>query len=85
MIYGLVYAPQDRLAEAIAARRPALTSPAAVSLLANLGMSTQLATFGLLIALGYPLVFAWVALAEVVAIALVLLMWRAPSRQEEIA
>ncbi len=84
-VYGILYAPQDRLAEAIVARRPALTSPAAVSLLANLGMSTQLAAFGLLIALGYPLVFAWVALAEVAVIALVLVTWRAPGRQEEIA
>jgi archaetidylinositol phosphate synthase len=84
-IYALVYAPQDRLAEALVARRPALTSPLAVSLLANLGMSTQLAAFGLLIAVGRPLAFAWVALAEVAVIALALLPRRAPSRQEEIA
>jgi len=83
--YGLLYAPQDRLAEAIVTRRPALTSPRAVSLLANLGMSTQLAAFGLLIAVGHPLAFAWVALAQVAAIALALLPRRAPSRQEEIA
>jgi phosphatidylglycerophosphate synthase len=84
-VYGLLYAPQDRLAEAIVTRRPALTSPRAVSLLANLGMSTQLAAFGLLIAVGHPLAFAWVALAQVAAIALALLPRRAPSRQEEIA
>jgi phosphatidylglycerophosphate synthase len=84
-VYGLLYAPQDRLAEAIVTRRPALTSPRAVSLLANLGMSTQLAAFGLLIAVGHPLAFAWVALAQVAAIALALLARRAPSRQEEIA
>jgi archaetidylinositol phosphate synthase len=84
-VYRVVYAPQDRLAEAIVARRPVLTSPVAVSLLANLGMSTQLAAFGILIALGYPLVFAGVVLAEVAVIALVLLPWRASSRQEEIA
>jgi archaetidylinositol phosphate synthase len=82
-VYGLVYAPQDRLAEALVARRPALTSPLAVSLLANLGMSTQLAAFGLLIALGHPFAFAWVALAEVAAIALALLPRRIPSQQEE--
>ena len=40
-------------------------------------MSTQLAAFGILIALGYPLVFAGVVLAEVAVIALVLLPWRA--------
>jgi len=84
-VYGLLYAPQDRLAEAIVTRRPALTSPRAVSLLANLGMSTKLAAFGLLIAVGHPIAFAWVALAQVAAIALALLPRRAPSRQEEIA
>jgi archaetidylinositol phosphate synthase len=84
-IYAFVYAPQDRLAEALVARRPALTSPIAVSLLANLGMSTQLVAFGLLIAVGRPLAFAWLALAEVTVIALALLPRRAPSRQEEIA
>jgi phosphatidylglycerophosphate synthase len=84
-IYGLVYAPQDRLAESLVAWRPALTSPAAVSLLANLGMSTQLAAFGLSMAFGHPLAFAWVALAEAVVIAIALLPWRAPRTQEEIA
>ena len=84
-VYGLVYAPQDRLAESLVARRPALTSPAAVSLLANLGMSTQLAAFGLLMALGHPLSFAWVALAEAVAIAIALLSRGAPKTQEETA
>jgi phosphatidylglycerophosphate synthase len=82
-VYALVYAPQDRLAEALVARRPALTSPLSVSLLANLGMSTQLAAFGLLLALGHPLAFAWVTLAEVAAIALALLPRRIPSQQEE--
>jgi phosphatidylglycerophosphate synthase len=84
-IYGLVYAPQDRLAEALVARRPALVRPAAVSALANLGMSTQLAVFGLLLALGHPLAFAWVALVEVAVIALALLPRRVPRRQEETA
>jgi archaetidylinositol phosphate synthase len=84
-IYGLVYAPQDRLAEALVARRPALASPTAVSLLANLGMSTQLAAFGLLIALGHPLAFAWLVVAEVAVIALVVLPRRAPRGQEELA
>ena len=84
-IYGLVYAPQDRLAEALVARRPALASPRAVSSLANLGMSTQLAAFGLLIAVGHPLAFAWLALAEVAVIALVVLPRRAPRGQEELA
>jgi phosphatidylglycerophosphate synthase len=83
--YGFLYAPQDRLAEAVAARRPALTARTAVSLLANLGMSTQLAAFGLLIALGHPIAFAWLALAEAAVIALALLPRRLPRRQEEVA
>jgi archaetidylinositol phosphate synthase len=83
--YGLVYAPQDRLAESLVARRPALASSSAVSALANLGMSTQLAAFGLLMALGHPLAFPWLALAEAVVIAIALLPRRAPRRQEEIA
>jgi phosphatidylglycerophosphate synthase len=82
-LYGLVYAPQDRLAEALVDRRPALTSRIAVSLLANLGMSTQLAAFGLLMALGHPLAFAWLALAELAVIALALLPRRVT--QEEVA
>jgi archaetidylinositol phosphate synthase len=84
-VYGVAYGPQDRLAEALVARRPALTSPLAVSLLANLGMSTQLAAFGLLIALGHAVAFAWLALAEVAVIALALLPRRLPRQQEEIA
>ena len=77
-IYGLVYAPQDRLAESIVARRPGLAGPTAVGLLANLGMSTQLAAVGVCMAFGNPLAFAWLALAELVVIALVLLPRRVP-------
>ena len=82
-IYGLVYAPQDRLAESLVAHRPALAGSPAVSLLANLGMSTQLAAFGLAMALGHPIAFAWLALAEVALIALAFLPRRVP--QEEVA
>jgi archaetidylinositol phosphate synthase len=82
-IYALVYAPQDRLAEALVVRRPTLTGSSAVGLLVNLGMSTQLAAFGLLTALGHPRAFAWLALAEVAVIALALLPRRVP--QEEVA
>ena len=81
-IYAAVYAPQDRLAEWLAARRPALTSERSVSVLANLGMSTQLAAFGLLLALGHPLAFAWLAVAELTVIVLALLPQRLPTRQE---
>jgi phosphatidylserine synthase len=84
-IYSVVYAPQDRLAESLVARRPVLAGTTAVSLLANLGMSTQLALFGAAIALGHPATFAWIALAEVCAITLALLPRRVPRRQEEVA
>jgi phosphatidylglycerophosphate synthase len=72
-VYTLVYAPQDRLVEAAVERRLRGRSPAerlayhnsaTVSVLANLGMSTQLAAFGVLIAAGRPLDFVWLALAE---------------------
>jgi hypothetical protein len=46
-------------------------------------MSTQLAAFGLLMAFGHPLVFAWLALAQVAVIALALLPRRVP--QQEVA
>ena len=84
-IYAVVYAPQDRLAEVLVARRPVLTGSNAVSLLANLGMSTQLAAFGLLTALGHPVAFASLALAEAAVISLALLPRRVPRRQEEVA
>lgn len=83
MIYRLVYRPQDRLAERIVARRPALTSPRWVSVLANLGMSTQLAVLGFCLVVGAPLVFAWIAVAELAVITLALLPQRTPV--EEIA
>jgi hypothetical protein len=45
-------------------------------------MSTQLAAFGVLLAAGHPLAFAWLALAQVAAIVLVLLPQRLPNQQE---
>jgi archaetidylinositol phosphate synthase len=84
-VYGVVYAPQDRVAESLVARRPWLTAPRSVSLFANLGMSTQLAVFGLLLMLGQPLVFAWLALAEVAVIGLAVLPRRALWQREELA
>ena len=81
-VYDVVYGPQDRLAEWLVARRPALTSERSVSLLANLGMSTQLAAFGVLLAAGDPIVFAWLALAQLGVIALALLPQRLPTQQE---
>ena len=81
-LYLLVYAPQDRLVERLFARRLRGASPelrlayhdrGTVAVLANLGMSTQLAALGVCVALGRPDAFAWIALAElVVVLALVL-------------
>ena len=81
-VYAAVYAPQDRLAERIVAKRPSLTAPRAVRALANLGMSTQLAAFGLCMALGHPALFAWLALGELTALALFLLPARATTAEE---
>lgn len=81
--YRIAYAPQDRIAEWVVARRPSLTAPTSVLVLANLGMSSQLALFGLFLALGHPLGFAWLAVGELAAITLALLPQRTPV--EEIA
>jgi phosphatidylglycerophosphate synthase len=81
LVYRVVYRPQDRLAEWIVARRPALTSRRWVSVLANLGMSTQLAMLGVCLVLGAPLVFAWIAVGELAVITLVLLPQRTPVQE----
>jgi heme exporter protein D len=43
-----------------------------VSALSNLGMTTQLAAFGLCMALGHPTAFVWVLVCETVAVVAVL-------------
>lgn len=72
-LYLYLYAPQDRLVEHFVSRRLRDASPqarlayhdrATVSILANLGMSTQLLAFGICVALGRPAAFAWIALGE---------------------
>jgi hypothetical protein len=73
-LYGLLYGWQDLLVERFVERRlrrlgeearAAYHDRATVAILANLGMTTQLAVFGLCIAVGHPLAFAGVALAEI--------------------
>ena len=73
VLYLYVYAPQDRLVEFFVARRLRSASPqarlayhdrATVSMLANLGMSTQLLVFGACIGVGRADAFAWIALLE---------------------
>lgn len=77
-LYGLVYAPQDRLVERAVERRlhglPAAARLAwhdrrTLAVVTNLGMSTQLAVLGLCLALGRPAAFAWICLAELVLLA----------------
>ena len=76
-VYGLLYGWQDRLAERFIRERPALGT---VGALAQLGMSSQLAAFGLCLAVGRPLVYVWLLLAQVVFVAGLCLL--APSTQE---
>jgi len=97
--YGLLYGWQDRLVEGLVEgrlrgrRRPdRLTyhDPAAVAVLANLGLSTQLAVFGALLALGRPLAFVWLLCAELVVVAGLglrreALLRGSPSSRQEVA
>ncbi len=68
--YGLLYGWQDRLAERILGDRA--IHGWQVTTLANLGMTTQLAAFGLCMGLGHPLAFVWVLVAEAVAVVAIL-------------
>jgi phosphatidylglycerophosphate synthase len=96
-LYVLLYAPQDRLVERFVARRLRGAGPAArlayhdrptVAVLAQFGMSSQLAAFALCTALGRPLAFSWIALAELAVVALLayrreLLIRTVPTLEEE--
>jgi hypothetical protein len=71
-VYGVVYAPQDRLVEGFIERRLARAGAAGrlayhdrwtVAVIANLGLSTQLAALGLCLALGRPAAYLWLVLA----------------------
>lgn len=81
-IYGAVYAPQDRLVERFVEWRLARTSDPVrrlayhdrwtVGVLANFGLSTQLAALGVCLAVGRPAAYLWLVLgcgAAVVALA----------------
>ena len=74
LIYGIVYAPHDRLIgwfvewrlSRLAARGEARRSyhdSHTLAVISNFGLSTQLAAFGLFLALGHPLWFVWVVVA----------------------
>lgn len=64
-LYGVLYGWQDRAIERVLPGRPELRT---VAIVAQLGMSSQLALFGICIAAGSPLAFAWIALAELGAV-----------------
>jgi hypothetical protein len=61
-VYGVAYGWQDRLADRVLGGR--VIQSWQVTALANAGMSTQLAAFGLCMALGRPLAFVWFLAAE---------------------
>jgi archaetidylinositol phosphate synthase len=63
--YGVLYGWQDRLADRLLAGRVHAWQ---VSALANLGMTTQLAAFGLCMLLGHPLAFVWILVCESAAV-----------------
>lgn len=65
-VYGLAYGWQDRLADRFLRGRHDLFT---VGALAQLGMSSQLAAFGICIAAGSPLVYVWILLAQIVFVA----------------
>lgn len=65
-LYGVLYGWQDRLADRLLGGRS--IQQWQVTALANAGMSTQLAAFGLCMAVGHPLAYVWVLAAEAVAI-----------------
>jgi archaetidylinositol phosphate synthase len=76
-LYAVAYGPQDRLVEGFAERRLRGAAPeerlayhdgATVEILANLGLSTQLAVFGVCLAAGSPGVYAWFAVACALAL-----------------
>jgi hypothetical protein len=76
-VYAAVYAPQDRLVEGFVEGRLRNRSPrarlayhdrATVTLLANFGLSTQLAVLAVCLAAGAPDVYAWVVIGCGVAL-----------------
>jgi phosphatidylglycerophosphate synthase len=70
-VYDLVYSPQDRLVERFVEwrlhgagreQRLAYHDRATLMVLANFGLSTQLAALGLCLALGHPAAYLWLVL-----------------------
>jgi archaetidylinositol phosphate synthase len=81
-VYAVLYAPQDRVVEAYTAWRLRRRSPAArlawhdfatVAVIANLGLSPQLAALGVCLALGHPAAYVFVLFGQVLLIAVLAL------------
>jgi phosphatidylglycerophosphate synthase len=64
--YALAYGWQDRLVERVV--DGARIRRETVAVLAQLGMSTQLLTFGVCMAVGHPLAYVWLLLGELVLV-----------------
>jgi phosphatidylglycerophosphate synthase len=73
-VYRALYAPQDRLIERLVARTP---GPRTLALLANMGLSTQLAVLGICLAAGRPGLYLWLVLAQGAVVAPLVLRLRA--------
>jgi phosphatidylglycerophosphate synthase len=72
-LYRVLYEPQDRVFDALARRRPgAWHEPLGVQVLANMGLSTQLAALGACLALSRPAAYIYASLGCVVLLGLVL-------------
>jgi phosphatidylglycerophosphate synthase len=91
-VYTLCYGWQDNLVErfvewrlrgAPEEARAAYHDRATVAVLANMGMTPQLAAFGICVAAGHPLVFVWVLAVELVLVAL--LVARREARRNGVA
>jgi phosphatidylglycerophosphate synthase len=76
-VYALVYSPQDRLVEGLVERRLrgagrearlAYHDAPTVTVLANAGLSTQLAALGICLAAGRPAAYAWFAIGWAAAL-----------------
>jgi phosphatidylglycerophosphate synthase len=64
-VYRLVYAPQDRLVERLVPRPAGRRT---LTLVANLGLSTQLALLGACLVAGRPALYLWLCVAFVAAL-----------------
>ncbi len=76
-VYGVVFGPQDRLVESLVDRRLRGAGPrsrlayhdvATLSVLANLGLSTQLLALGVCLAAGAPSAYLWIAVGSGIAL-----------------